>query len=98
MNIAIELKNHNGHMGHGYRALTAKDSAGNQLLVDINGANVVNFIEGAVQAGVRKLIANGGAAEAFNVSLTGITLTAGAQTMLVDKLTSDPLISSLAFA
>lgn len=98
MDISITLRNHEGRMGVSYRSLTAKDSEGNQLLVDINGANVVDFIEGAVQAGVRKIIASGGAAEAFNVSLTGITLTAGAQTMLSDKLSSDPLVSSLTFS
>jgi hypothetical protein len=98
MDISITLKNHEGRMGVSYRSLTAKDSAGNQLLVDINGANVVNFIEGSVQAGVKRIIANGGAAEAFTVSLTGITLTAGAQTQLIDRLTSDPLVSGLTFS
>lgn len=98
MQINIELRNHEGRMGHGYRGLIAKDVNGNDLLADISGVNVVDFIESAVQEGVKRIIANNGAAESFTVSITGITLTAGAQTSLSDRFTSDPLVNSLTFA
>ncbi|MBU8730447.1 DUF1778 domain-containing protein [Cytobacillus oceanisediminis] len=74
------------------------DANGNQLAADISGKGVVDFIESAVQEGVKRIIADGGATEVFTVSLTGITLTAGAQTALIDELTSDPLVSSLTFS
>jgi len=99
MEINITLKISEGHYGHSYRALSAKDADGNQLAVDIAGKAVVDFVEYAIQQGIAKILANGGNAEAFTVNMPAeIVLSAGLQTHLSDKYSADPVVSSLAFA
>lgn len=99
INVNISYKQNEGRYGHGYRSLSAKDNAGNQLAVNISGANPVDFIEVAVQEAVKGLIANNGAADDVTVSLPSeIVLSAGLQTSLSDKLSADPFVNSVVFA
>ncbi|CAN7227138.1 hypothetical protein [Rossellomorea sp. LjRoot5] len=98
MNIVIEIKQHQGRFGVGYRSLSAKDGNGEYLSNDISGNNVVDFVENAIQEGIKQIIAKDASAEAFTVDLpAGIVLGAELSAILVQKFEADPLVSSLAF-
>lgn len=85
--------------GHGYRTMYADGDNGKRYAVDTVGMNPVDFIEVAIKEAVKTIIANHGAAEAITVTLpVEIILSAGLQTHLIDKFTSDPLVSSLTFS
>jgi hypothetical protein len=99
VNVTIELRQHAGNRGHGYRSLLATDDNGMQLASDLTGMPVVEFIEVAVQDVVKQTIAGNGLAQDITVNLPAeIVLSAGLQTSLSDKFIADPLVNSVVFA
>ena len=100
MNIIIKVNQYQGNHGHGYRSLRAENADnGKQLAVDLGGKAIVNFIEHAIQQGIGQIIANGGTAESFTITLPSeVTLEAELNTVLTQKYEADPLVSSLTFA
>jgi hypothetical protein len=99
VNVTIELNQHAGNRGHGYRSLIAGDDNDNRLATDLTGMSIVEFIEVAIQEVVKQTIAGNGLAQDITVNLPAeIVLSAGLQTSLSDKFIADPLVNSVVFA
>jgi hypothetical protein len=97
--LTIELKNHEGRHGAGYRSLSARDLNGKQIAVDISGMNPVDFIEVSIGEAVKAIVANGKAAQDITVNLpSGVVLGVELSAHLAQKFEADPLVNSITFS
>lgn len=99
VNISIAMKNHGGDspLRPAYRGLSADIQKGEQQsnVTDLSGIDAASFTEKAIQDVIQSAISN--SEESHDLTITGAGLTAGAQTYISDKFTSDEKITSITF-